>query len=155
MSSHDTEKEAIEAAVLTDIDGNPITCDKNPAHFDGFLTEVAAYIGRTGKWLPLVEQGVSIRGHRTVVDSPAAVPFVQGSIAGARVYSPDDPCPPTAARADFFTKPMSPEKFIKFRNHIMNIEPRAALAATCKAVARAPGNGVPLSATAVPFFPSA
>ena len=98
MSSHDTEKEAIEAAVLTDIDGNPITCDKNPAHFDGFLTEVAAYIGRTGKWLPLVEQGVSIRGHRTVVDSPAAVPFVQGSIAGARVYSPDDPCPPTAAR---------------------------------------------------------
>ena len=43
----------------------------------------------------------------------------------------------------------------KFRNHIMNIEPRAALAATCKAVARAPGNGIPLSASAAPFFPSA
>ena len=56
--------------------------------------------------------------------------------------------------ADFFTKPMSPEKFVKFRNHIMNIEPRAALAATCQAVVRAPGNGVPLSAAAVPFFPS-
>ena len=36
---------------------------------------------------------MSIRGHCTVVDSPAAVPFVQGSIAGARVYSPDDQRP--------------------------------------------------------------
>ena len=40
-------------------------------------------------------------------------------------------------------------------DNIMTIEPRAALAATCKAVARAPSNGIPLSATAVPFFPSA
>ena len=57
--------------------------------------------------------------------------------------------------ADFFTKPMSPEKFVKFRNHIMNIEPRAALVVICKAVARALGNGAPLSAMAVPFFSSA
>ena len=44
---------------------------------------------------------------------------------------------------------------VKFRNRIMNIEPRAALTATSKAVARATGNGIPLSASAAPFFSSA
>ena len=56
--------------------------------------------------------------------------------------------------ADFFTKPMSADKFFKFRNYIMNINPRTALAATCAAVVRAARNSSVLSATALPFSPS-
>ena len=87
MSTHeDIKEETTVQTVFLDIDLNPITCDDNPAHFDGLLLEVAAFCQRTGKFLPLLEQGVSIRGHRTVIDSPAAVPFVKGGVAGARMY---------------------------------------------------------------------
>ena len=83
---------------FTDIDLDPITCDTNPAHFDGFLYEIADYCKRTGKFLPLLQQGVTIRGHKTIVDSPAAVPFIQGGVTRAKDYDAFDPCPPTSQR---------------------------------------------------------
>ena len=70
----------------------------NAAHFDGFLYEIADYCTRTGKFLPLLTQGITIRGYRTVVDSPAAVPFVLGSVPDSHRYDAFDPCPPTDKR---------------------------------------------------------
>ena len=36
--------------LFTDIDLEPITCDINAAHFDGFLYEIADYCTRTAKF---------------------------------------------------------------------------------------------------------
>ena len=83
---------------FTDIDLNPITVDNNPAHFDGFIYSISEFCQRTGKFLPLVTHGVVVRGHKTVVDSPSAVPFVQNRIANARLYDAENPCPPTSKR---------------------------------------------------------
>ena len=84
--------------VFTDIEGNPITTDKNPAHFDGLLFEIAECARRTGKFLPLLEQGVTMRGYKTIVESAASVPFVQGMVTNAIAYDAENPCPPTATR---------------------------------------------------------
>ena len=71
---HDSNASNKEKEIIfTDIDLDPITCDINPAHFDGFLYEIADFCTRTGKFLPLLKQGITIRGHKTVVDSPAAL----------------------------------------------------------------------------------
>ena len=54
---------------------------------------------RTGKFLPLLQHGVAISGHKTVIDSPAAVPFIQGGVTRrAKDYDAFDPCPPTSQR---------------------------------------------------------
>ena len=90
-------KEA-DKITFTDIDLNPITVDNNPAHFDGFIYSISEFCQRTGKFLPLVTHGVVVRGHKTVVDSPAAVPFIQNRIANARLYDAENPCPPTSKR---------------------------------------------------------
>ena len=97
MSASDNTDQK-DSFVFTDIDKNPITCDNNPARFDGLLLEIANCCKRTGKFLELQEQGVAIRGHRTIIDSPSAVPFIQGRLTAARVYGPEDPCPPTDKR---------------------------------------------------------
>jgi len=97
MSIADTDSKESHI-VITDIDLNPIRLDNNPAHFDGFLAEVAEFCERTGHFLPLVEHGVAIRGHRTIIDSATAVPFFLGGVAGAQTYSADNPCPPTEQR---------------------------------------------------------
>ena len=77
-TNHEQESSSkVDHTIFTDIDLEPIITDTNPAHFDGFLYEIADFCQRTGKFLPLLTQGVATRGHRTVVDSPAAVPFVQ------------------------------------------------------------------------------
>ena len=95
--SESGNKEA-DKFTFTDIDLNPITVDNNPAHFDGFIYSISEYCQRTGKFLPLVTHGVVVRGHKTVVDSPSAVPFIQNRIANARRYDAEDPCPPTSKR---------------------------------------------------------
>ena len=97
-NANDTDETVTSSTVFTDIDKNPISCDNNPAHYDGLLTEIAAYCKRTGKFLPLLEQGVAIRGHRTIVDSASAVQFVQGDVANAIQYTADRPCPGTTVR---------------------------------------------------------
>ena len=95
--SESGNKEA-DKFTFTDIDLNPITVDNNPAHFDGFIYSISEFCQRTGKFLPLVTHGVVVRGHKTVVDSPSAVPFIQNRIANARRYDAEDPCPPTSKR---------------------------------------------------------
>ena len=77
------------------MESNPVTVDHNPAHFDGFLNEIAEWSQRTGKFLELLEYGITFRGSKAVVDSPAAIPFLQGKVTNAKTYGADDPCPPT------------------------------------------------------------
>ena len=84
--------------VITDVDREPVKIDNNPAHFDGLLYEIAEFSNRSGKFLPLLEHGVVLSGKTTLLDSAAAVPFVQGLVRGARTYSAEDPCPPTDIR---------------------------------------------------------
>ena len=84
--------------VITDQDHHPVTVDHNPAHFDGFLAEIADFARRSGKFLELLEHGITFRGAKTVVDSVSAIPFIQGKVTGAKFYSAYDPCPPTAQR---------------------------------------------------------
>ena len=94
----DLSNAAGKLTVITDLESNPVTVDHNPAHFDGFLHEIAEWSQRTGKFLELLEHGITFRGSKTVVDSPAAIPFFQGKVTNAKTYSADDPCPPTEQR---------------------------------------------------------
>ena len=104
----DTDTDASNKEIIfTDIDLEPITCDINAAHFDGFLYEIADFCQRTGKFLPLLTQGITIRGYRTVIDSPAAIPFIQGGITNSREYDAFDPCPPTDKRISDHNKQMA------------------------------------------------
>ena len=68
--------------VITDHLGNPLSVDKNPAHFEGFLLEVDQFIARTGHFKPLLEhRAVCTSAGKTIVDSVSAVPFVEDSVA--------------------------------------------------------------------------
>ena len=85
--------------LFSDIHGDPITTDKNPAHFEGFLLEIEACIQRTGKFKPLVTQrAVCTSGGKTILDSYSSIPFFLKSVTGAKTYDLFDPCPPTAGR---------------------------------------------------------
>ena len=84
--------------VITDSDGIPVKVDNNPAHFDGFVQEIADFARRTGLFLPYFEQGIAMRGSKTITDSAASVPFLLGMVTNAKMYSARDPCPPTAKR---------------------------------------------------------
>ena len=53
MSANDNTDQK-DNFVFTDIDRNPITCDNNPARFDGLLLEIANCCKRTGKFLELI-----------------------------------------------------------------------------------------------------
>ena len=98
-NDNDTTKTASDTFVFTDIEGEVLVCDNNPAHFEGYLYEVSQCIKRTGAFLPLLEQRVVITpGGKTIVDSVSAVPFVLNEVAGAKTYTIDDPCPRTAQR---------------------------------------------------------
>ena len=65
--------------VITDIENQPVTVDSNPAHFDGFLGEIASFVERSGMYQELLEQGITFRGAKTVIESPAVIPFLRGS----------------------------------------------------------------------------
>ena len=84
--------------VFTDIDNQPITCDNNPARFEGLLAEIADCCKRKGKFTDLLEHRMVTRGHRMVIEHPSAIPFIKGQLQNLRSYSPEDPCPPTSRR---------------------------------------------------------
>ena len=65
---------------------------------EGFLLELADACERSGKFPDFQQQGIVLSGHRIVVDSVAAVPFVQGLYADAPTYGAGDACPPTVQR---------------------------------------------------------
>ena len=99
MSDVDDVKSGTTVAyVISDIDGLPVSVDNNPAHFSGLIFAIGDWAQRTGNFLPLLTDGVVVSGSKTIVDSVSAVPFLRGMVTGARVYTPTDPCPPTAAR---------------------------------------------------------
>ena len=84
--------------IFTDIDNQPITCDNNPARFEGLLAEIADCCRRKGKFTDLLEHRMVTRGHRTIIEHPSAIPFIKGQLQNLRSYSPEDPCPPTSRR---------------------------------------------------------
>ena len=43
----DLSNAAGKLTVITDLESNPVTVDHNPAHFDGFLHEIAEWSQRT------------------------------------------------------------------------------------------------------------
>ena len=101
MSSNDhniSTERASDTFVFTNSDREPVTCDKNPAHFDGFVLELSDCIERTGEFLAFAQQGVVISGHRTITDSIANIPFILGSVPNAIACGSGNPCPPTAQR---------------------------------------------------------
>ena len=55
----DLSNAAGKLTVITDLESNPVTVDHNPAHFDGFLHEIAEWSQRTGKFLELLEHGIT------------------------------------------------------------------------------------------------
>ena len=55
-TDNDSSKSNSDIIVFTDLEEHPITVDKNPAHFEGFLHEIAEYCKRTGHFISLVEQ---------------------------------------------------------------------------------------------------
>ena len=52
--------------VITDFEGQPVKVDNNPAHFDGLVQEIADFALRTGHFLPYLENGVALRGSKTM-----------------------------------------------------------------------------------------
>ena len=100
MASIDTntKERPSDIYIFSDQDSDPLKTDINPAHFEGFLLELAESCERSGKFLDFQQQGIVLSGHRIVVDTVAAVPFVQGLYGDAPKYSAGDACPPTAQR---------------------------------------------------------
>ena len=85
--------------IIIDTDNKPVKCDMNSAHFEGAIYEASEWVRRTGHFAALVEQGVvSLGNGRFVADSFNNIPFVLGTIQGAKVHDFYDPCPPTAIR---------------------------------------------------------
>ena len=56
----DTSKSASDLFVFTDIEGQPLCCDKNRAHIEGLLYEISLCCERTGKFKPLYEKGAKV-----------------------------------------------------------------------------------------------
>ena len=65
----------------TDIDGDPITFDGNPAHMSGVLYEIQMCIERTGTFKLLVEENVVLVGSKLAIDHPDAISFLKRTIA--------------------------------------------------------------------------
>ena len=66
MSIETDATRATAQTIITDLEGEPVTIDKNPAHLDRFLAEISDYFRRSGKclkdmglWGPLFERVVS------------------------------------------------------------------------------------------------
>ena len=67
-SESDTTPFTTTTVRFTDTDGNPLSVDNNPAHFEGLLHEIREYCERHGKFKPLVENGaVSTSSGKTIV----------------------------------------------------------------------------------------
>ena len=98
MSTVSDKNDSNTHTAITDIENQPVTVDSNPAHFDGLLGEIASFVERSGMYQELLEQGITFRGAKTVIESPAVIPFLPGLVANPKVYSAVDPCPPTAKR---------------------------------------------------------
>ena len=85
--------------IPTDIDGNKIEWDDNPAYLAGALYECSLFYERTGLFEALIKDGaVALSNGKLAVDSASAVSFVSGITADAAAHDFFHPCPPTPAR---------------------------------------------------------
>ena len=101
-------------SVPTDIDGDPITFDGNPAHAEGVAQEIMDCVMRTGQFKSLVTKNAVQAGYKLAIDSAEAIPFLNGVIADTKdILDPDNqgrtnfdasrPCPPTPLRVAAYT----------------------------------------------------
>ena len=83
----DTDTDASNKEIFfTDIDLEPITCDINAAHFDGFLYEIADFCQRTGKFLPDWMLDKSKANLRQLDDSDNTI-FIHDSPDGSETFA--------------------------------------------------------------------
>ena len=89
--------------VATDIDGDPIILDDNPAHIDGALYEFGQWSQRTGHYIPLFEnRGVLLNNGKLALESPNAALFANGTVKDPTPYSFERPFPPITNRINDF-----------------------------------------------------
>ena len=74
MSIETDATRATAQTIITDLEGEPVTIDKNPAHLDRFLAEISDYFRRSGKCLK--DMGSLIR--RGGFDSAFSQPMTRG-----------------------------------------------------------------------------
>ena len=87
--------------LITDLDGEPVILDDNPAHIEGALNQAALYFKRTGQYAALFEQGAKVLSNgKLAIDSASAILFFDDTytIPGKAAYDFCDPCPPTSER---------------------------------------------------------
>ena len=49
IAGNDSKEQASDTYIFVNTDNEPIVTDKNPAHFDGFIEEIADCCTRTGQ----------------------------------------------------------------------------------------------------------
>ena len=100
MSTLSTADETVpDKSVPTDIDNQPIIFEGNPAHMDGCLEEVGRHVRRTGMFMAFFENhATSLSNGKTCLDNPVHIPFIEGKVPHAKVYSFEHPCPPGPQR---------------------------------------------------------
>ena len=80
-------------------DGDEIRYNDNPATIPGVMYEIQLCLKRTGTYLMLLKhRAVELSSGGLAVDSADAIPFIEGTLPGAKEYSFEDPCPSTQAR---------------------------------------------------------
>ena len=91
------------AKIPSDIDGEPLILDDNPAHIDGVLHEFGLWVQRTGNYLPLLEnRGVALSNGKLAVEHANAALLANSSPPDPVTYGFEFPCPPIAQRIKIF-----------------------------------------------------
>ena len=98
-ASSDSSPSNSDNCVPTDIDGNPIILERNPAYVEGVLHEIDLWTSRgTNKYRALIEEHCFVTGSKTSIDNPNNSLFVSGQITDTNTYTLKDPCPATSKR---------------------------------------------------------
>ena len=84
-----------DTSVPTDLLGQPISDEGNPAYLAGALHEAKLFYKQNRTYRDFFDNRVVLMGHRTVVDHRDAVPFVSGIFKEPKKFDVDDPAPPT------------------------------------------------------------
>ena len=82
--------------VPTDMSGDTLTWEDNPAFLPGILYEAKRYYARTGHFEPLIHDGaVALPNGKLAIDNIDAILFIEKIIADPVAYNFDEPCPVT------------------------------------------------------------
>ena len=98
-ASSDSSPSNSDNCVPTDIDGNPIILERNPAYVEGVLHEIDLWTSRgSNKYRALIEEHCFVTGSKTSIDNPNNSLFVSGQITDTNTYDLKNPCPGSVER---------------------------------------------------------